>query len=171
MSEPLSAVHAAEPVWSGKRISEPTPLINLCHVAEQALQQYTGAIRQGQLIARCENLPHVSGNEEDFRQLFRLVFLLVLRQGSENKQYLHIDCCENEAEPEEEIPMAEVSHRKTYCIEFKSNYKPEISVHGAHAEILDSCHEILSKYNATLQILCVDNDGCMLRLLLQGKLI
>lgn len=164
MSEPYPAGHVASP---HAEQMQHDAVLNLSTIAEQALQQYGHLIRQGRLIARCESLPVVAGNATDYQKLFELILSLVIQHES-GKQYLHIDCCEAFAEADEgESVNADM---KRYCIEFRSNIKPVISTEGPQGEVLEACYEILAMYDATLQVICADKEGCMLRLLLNGKM-
>lgn len=147
---------------------ENTELVSLNRVLEHGLLPYGPALKAGSLVARSEPLPSVRGSHTGLTYLFQQLFSLLLRPGADKSpQYLHVDCVEKKSEV---LDLTLENGFQYFEIQFKTNRKLSRKAAEAEYEILNTCQEFLKASHGTLQIFCVEGEGCLFSILLQGKL-
>lgn len=148
--------------------TDDTELVSLNLVLEHALQTYTDPLKNGRLVARCEPLPSVRGEVSGLKFLFEYILSLVLKQDeAKTPQYLYVDCSVETSD------VLDLTLNKGFCyyyIQFKTNKKQSLQATAEVNALLETCNEILKASKGTLQIFCVEGEGCLFSILLQGKM-
>lgn len=157
-SVPLSS-STAKP--SGTEIQ----LVNPNLILQKVLQQISS--EQRNVIAlRCEELPFVFGNEEDWQSVFTQLLKTIFNKPKPVKLFLHIQCTsENKKAAEATSGMNE----KLFTIQFNTNLKPSADWLQNNEQHIHEAAAILQKNDGHLTVNQTQKPGCIFSLTLPGK--
>ncbi len=154
------------PLMNWERCGSPGNTVSLNAVLKQAISQIKSTIEADRVIIRCDSLPTLEANKDEFEKLFQNIFLFILKQPPVNsKQFLYVQCGEEAATGL--LPIVKEGY-KTYTIQFHFNAQLDEYWQLQYKNEINECNAIAGKYNGGIHINTM-NSGCLLTLCLSGK--
>ena len=145
----------------------PLTMLSLNEIFKESMRKVVSERTASKVIARCENLPDISGNKEDIVDLFEeLIGMIVTDKTAPTKLFLYIDCEESK---DENLLKHFSEGFKTYTIKFRTNISPTKNWEEEHEMALNKCREIVSAHNAIFLVNSSNQTGCIFSITLPGK--
>ncbi len=120
------------------------------------------------IILRCEPLPRVKGNPEEWKELFEtLVRIIISYPQAGYRLFLFIGCQEiiykngDNSANEDQL---------RFLIRFHTNITTREDWKNKHAAELERCRLLIEMQNGTLQVNNIINTGCVFAVTLPGKI-
>lgn len=155
----LPAVPPQTETFSSTEVHE----VNTNFVLQSVLQQLRPEVKN-KIILRCDELPLVQGNKNEYTTVFTLLLhMLVAKQEEVSKLYLHIHCTRDSFS---EFTTASPA---LYCIRFYTNLIPSADWMKNHREQIDEANLLLQKQKGSLTVNAGNNTGCLFSVSLPGK--
>ena len=141
--------------------------LSLNAVLNNSVKKAQQAFPSQRIILRCEPLPRVKGNPDDWKELFdNLVRLIVSYPPPGYRLFLFIGC--------EEVPGKngqQVSFDNSYfLVRFHTNITTREDWVTANAPVLERCRLIIERLKGTLLVNNITNTGCVFAVTLPGKI-
>jgi hypothetical protein len=142
-------------------------LIDLNPVMQQALRRMQRSGRHLEVIVRCEHLPVMNTVRADMEAVFSsLVSIIGEKAATDCRRFLYIGC----SEEHKDISADLTNGYKRFLLQFHSNVSTDARWKEVHSDVLESCSQLLKKFQADLTVYEVKNTGCLFSISLLGKL-
>jgi len=144
----------------------PLTMLSLNDLFKESMRKVLIGRSELNIITRCENLPLVKGNKEDYLLLFeKLLSIIFFDSKPPSKLFLYIDC----EEVKEKLSHHLSEDFSTYKIKFRTNISPSKNWEADNAMTLAKCREIVSAHNAIFLVNSSNQTGCIFSITLPGK--
>jgi hypothetical protein len=121
---------------------------------------------RNKIVLRCDELPLVTGREEDFENLFRSLLQMILqKKGEVATLYLHISCTR------EEPVHANRFGSRYFTIQFNSNIVPCNHWFENNKDRLNAMEALVAENKGTLVTNAFRAGGCIFSVSLPGKAV
>ena len=139
-------------------------LVNTNAVLQRTLQRLS-AEERSTIALRCDELPVLEGNEEDFESVFSGLLQLILQEKKNLATlFLHIHCTSEEIDPKAQQGLKQIS------IQFNTNVTPCADWLEQNDQQFNEVAGILQTYGGNLLLNQLKNSGCTFSVSLPGKL-
>jgi hypothetical protein len=144
----------------------PLTMLSLNELFKESMRKVLIGRSELNIITRCENLPSVRGNKEDFLVLFEeLIRMIITGTTNSSKLFLFVDC----EEVKENQPDHLTKDFNTYTIKFRTNISPNQDWEADQAMTLAKCREFVSAHSGIFLVNSSNHTGCIFSITLPGK--
>lgn len=139
--------------------------INTNAVLQKILNRLDAADRS-KIVLRCDDLPLVSGKEEELESLFQSLLQMILQKKDEVPTlYLHISCTLN-------TPVQTSGFGPRYfSIQFNTNIIPCTNWLAHNQELLEKLEALVAENKGVLSVNNFRSSGCIFSVSLPGKAV